>query len=85
MTPAKAKAQCMNFLAKAEVAAAAAIALPPPTTNTLGQDSIFCSFFELGKSQCFEVENERLSPKRKQFLARKLKYIFMVDFRQLPH
>ena len=73
----------MNFLAKAEVAAAAAIALPPPTTNTLGQDSIFCSFFELGKSQCFE--NERLSPKRKQFLARKLKYIFMVDFRQLPH
>ena len=53
MTPAKAKAQCMNFLAKAEVAAAAAIALPPPTTNTLGQDSIFGSFFELGKSQCF--------------------------------
>ena len=74
----------MNFLAKAEVAAAAAIALPPPTTNTLGQDSIFGSFFELGKYY-FEVENERLSPKRKQFLARKLKYIFMVDFRQLPH
>ena len=86
MTPAKAKAQCMNFLAKAEVAAAAAIALPPPTTNTLGQESIFGSFFwKIPIFWPYYFENERLSPKRKQFLARKLKYIFMVDFRQLPH
>ena len=67
----------MNFLAKAEVAAAAAIALPPPTTNTLGQDSIFCSFFELGKSQCFgpTILKSKMSEEKTVFGA-KIKIYF---------
>ena len=76
MTPAKAKAQCMNFLAKAEVAAAAAIALPPPTTNTLGQDSIFCSFFELGKSQCFWSRKWASQSEEKTVFGAKIKIYF---------
>ena len=66
----------MNFLAKAEVAAAAAIALPPPTTNTLGQESIFGSFFELGKSQCFGPTILKSQSEEKTIFGAKIKIYF---------